>query len=360
MRNRPSVARHYWLIDEVTAVKEWSAVIKDLRDNTELRDDCVVLTGSSARDFREATKNLAGRRGGITDGDRLLLPMDFRAFCAAIGLGGVPQPGPFLPRDLMSREAGNAFDDLEVWSGQLIDAWENYLLVGGYPRAVRDFLDHGDIQDDFIHDIWDVIRGDVIRATSLSDTEIIALLARIGESISSRLNATSVARDAGLGNHHRVDDRINDLFFSFLAWRVYQNKNGRPNPRAQRKVYFADPLIARIANHLNHHHARPDDTKLSEQQLGLALARAIEAQRSGSFLAADGILYERTPSENEIDFVSGELELRFESKYVDDNWKREAQTAEASYGRGILATRSIFERDDSVWAVPAPLVAWLI
>lgn len=351
----------YWMIDEVTAVKEWSAIIKDRRDDTPLREECVVLSGSSARDFREATKNLAGRRGGVSDGDRLLLPMHFRSFCRAIGVTEVPEFGPFLPRDLMSAKARAAYDELEVWGDELTQAWESYLLVGGFPRSVRDFVNHGDIQDNFMNEIWDVIRGEAIRATSLSDTQILTFLARIGEGIATPLNATAVARDADLGNHHRVDDRINDLFFAFLAWRIFQSDSGRPNMRgARRKVYFTDPLIARVAHYVNNRRFLPDDTKLSEQQIGFAIARALEFQRRGSFLAADGVLYERTPTDNEIDFVGPELEIPIESKYVDDNWKREAQTADAAYGKGILATRSIYDTSGTVWAVPAGVLAWVI
>ena len=62
----------WWFVDEITAVgRGWSSVVKDLRDDTQLRSDCVVLTGSSSRELREATKNFAGRRG---PGRRALRP----------------------------------------------------------------------------------------------------------------------------------------------------------------------------------------------------------------------------------------------------------------------------------------------
>jgi predicted AAA+ superfamily ATPase len=159
---RTAEGQRYWMIDEITAVRDWSAVIKDLRDDTPLHDECLVLSGSSAREFRAATKNLAGRRGGVTDSDRLLLPMSFRHFCRAIGVQGVPAEGPFAPRDLMSTEALAAYDKLEAWRDELTQAWESYLLIGGFPRAVRDFINHGDVQDDLLNDLWDVVRGEAI------------------------------------------------------------------------------------------------------------------------------------------------------------------------------------------------------
>ena len=75
----------YWFLDEITSVPGWPEAIKWLRDNTHFGDDCVVLTGSSARDLADAQKQLAGRLGPATPSDRLLLPMSFRSFATAIG-----------------------------------------------------------------------------------------------------------------------------------------------------------------------------------------------------------------------------------------------------------------------------------
>lgn len=46
----------YWFLDEITSVPAWPEAIKWLRDNTAFGDDCVVLTGSSARDLADAQK----------------------------------------------------------------------------------------------------------------------------------------------------------------------------------------------------------------------------------------------------------------------------------------------------------------
>jgi hypothetical protein len=52
--------------------------------------------------------------------------------------------------------------------------------------------------------------------------------------------------------------------------------------------------------------------------------------------------------------------LGVEGKYVDDRRKQESLTVKAQFGRGVLATRSIFDISDDVWAVPAGILAWLI
>jgi predicted AAA+ superfamily ATPase len=352
----------WWFVDEVTAIgRGWSGVVKDLRDDTPLRRDCVVLTGSSSRELREATKDFAGRRGpAAARSDRLLLPIPFRDFCGLVGgLGDVPQIAAIEPREMMGGHAREAIAELAFWAGEILDAWELYLHCGGFPRAVRDFLATGDVTDGFIHDLWDVARGDAIRVTSLGDAELLNLLARIAQNLCSPLNASSVARDVGLGSHHAVNDRVNDLGFAFQAWTCHQlDAHGRPSTRTQRKVYFTDPLIARIPSARHSAYRPPDVSRLSEQQLGLALARSTAGGRADA-LAAGGVMYERTPTA-EIDFVGAALEVPFESKYVERNWRSETRSLAARYGRGIVATRNVIDTDGDIWAVPACIVAWLL
>ena len=353
----------WWFVDEITSIgRGWSSVVKDLRDDTPLRRDCVVLTGSSSRELRDATKNFAGRRGpAATRSDRLLMPIPFRDFCRFLGgLDGLPDMPAIPPKEIMGRHAREAIGELSFWTNDLVDAWELYLRCGGFPRAVGDFLRTGDVTPAFIQDLWDVVRGDAIRTTSLGDAELLDLLARIAQGICSPLNASSVSEHVGLGSHHAINDRVNDLVFAFQVWKCHQlGANGRPNTNSRRKVYFTDPLIARIPSERADAHRPPDVSKLSEQQLGLALLRAISSGRADAFVAAEDVLYERT-STAEIDFVGAALEVPFESKYVERNWRSESRALAARYGRGILATRNILDTNRDIWALPTGLAVWLL
>lgn len=352
----------WWFIDEITTVGAgWSSVIKDLRGDTPLRRDCVVLTGSSSRELREATKNFAGRRGAASgDADRLLLPVPFRDYCRLIGVADLPDIDPIAPSRLLSAGAREAVAELSFWLNDMVYAWESYLRCGGFPRAIADFLRTGDVTPGFEQDLWDVIRGEAIRVTSMADAELLNLLDRIARGIGSPLNASAVGRDVGLGSHHSVNDRINDLAFAFQTWRCHRaDRHGRPNTAAQRKVYFIDPLIARLPVLRNPAHQAPDVTKLSEQQIGLALARAAAGGRADRFVSAEGVMYERTPTGREIDFVGAE-QVPTESKYVERSWRGEARTVAAAHGRGILATRNVLDTQGHVWAVPACILAWLL
>jgi hypothetical protein len=347
----------------VTSVgRGWSSIVKDLRDDTPLRRDCVVLTGSNSRELREATKNFAGRRGAAAArSDRLLMPIGFRDFCGLVGgVGDLPEIPALAAREMMGREAREAIAELAFWTNGLVDAWELYLRCGGFPRAVADFLRTGDVTPAFLQDLWDVLRGDAIRATSLGDAELLNLLARIAQGICSPLNASSIAAEVGLGSHHAINDRVNDLVFAFQVWKCHQmGAEGRPATNRRRKVYFTDPLIARMPSERGSTERPPDVSRLSEQQLGLALLRSVTAGRADTFAAAEEVMYERTASA-EIDFVGAALEVPFESKYVERKWRSESRGLAARYGRGIIATRNVLDMDGPIWAVPTSVLAWLL
>lgn len=350
----------HWVLDEVTSVgPEWSLVVKDARDNTPLAHDCVVVTGSSARELRDAEKNLAGRRGGVARSNRLLLPMSFPAFCAAIGAETPAAVEPVRTADILRPTGRASIEEVGLWTEQLGDAWELYLDIGGFPRAVRGLHEQGDVPDDFVEDVWAIFKEDAILAR-MSEAEAIALLARLVENLASPINTTRVAADIGLDNHHRVNDRIGDLTATFLARRCYQQRDGLPNANAQRKVYLVDPVLARLPRRRNPAFAAPDTSKLSEQQIGLVLARASERERAGSFVDSSDVMYERTPTKAEIDFVGPRLGVAVESKYVDSGWKREARTLRSRHGAGVLATRRALDVSGDVWAVPAGVFAWLV
>jgi uncharacterized protein len=356
----------YWFLDEVTEVSGWAATIKELRDGDPVfRSSCVVLSGSSARDLREATKALAGRRGDAIDSDRLLLPMGFRSFCRSSGSFELPRAGASLrPDEIRSAAGEEAIGALSPFFSELDHAWQNYLRVGGFPSAVNDFVSRADVSRGFAQALWDVIAGDAFQATGMSEGQVVAFLERLVAGLASPLNASSVARDVGLSDNHRVNDRVDALGLSLMAWRCHQAKGGLPNLRAQAKAYFVDPLIARLPHLRDERRRDPDDSVLSEQQLGLLLVRAAGGPGPGKLLEGSAVMYERVSSTAEIDFVGPELGIGFEGKYVDGPWRRAAQTLR-SRGGGVFATRSVLDLDDgrgpdAVWAVPAGLLAWLL
>jgi uncharacterized protein len=351
-----------WFLDEITAIKgDWPNRIKWLRDNDPFGEDRVVLTGSSARGLAEATKALAGRRGDASPSNLILLPMGFRDFCRVIGLE-LPDTPLIRAKDFLGKEATAAVQELYPWLNELIDAWEIYLQTGGFPQAVEDYILHGEVRDAFVDSLWDVIHGEALRSAQFSAGQTQALLARIAASMTTPLNVERLARDLST-SAPTVTRRLHDLQEAFLVWPCHQYADGAPRLRARSKLYFTDPLLARLA-HLRNPEALgpPDPARLSEQQLGLSLLRQREAAEPGSHIRFESLMYQRTATKSEIDFVGPWMDgIPFESKYVDGAWRRDAQTARAAYhGAAVLATRSVLDHDERARAIPAPIVALML
>lgn len=169
----------------------------------------------------------------------------------------------------------------------------------------------------------------------------------------------------GLSDHHRVNDRINALGSALMAWRCHLIRGQLPNLRAREKIYFLDPLIARLPHIRDERRRAPDDSCLTEQQLGMLLLRAAGGRSPSALLEASTVMYERTAARAEIDFVGPDLGVAFEAKYVDGPWRHAARTLRAQRNGGILATRTVLELEsrngeNPVWAVPAGILGWLL
>jgi predicted AAA+ superfamily ATPase len=129
----------------------------------------------------------------------------------------------------------------------------------------------------------------------------------------------------------------------------------------QSKLYFIDPLIARLPSLRDHAIAPPDVTYLSEQQLGVCLLRVIARTDHLISLDEGALLVRRNPNtSSEIDFVGALVETPIESKYVSQKWKQERKALDQQYQRGVIATRDILDVSEGIWAIPSGLLAWAI
>lgn len=362
-RYPPESGSRYFFLDEVTAIRDdWVAQLKWLRDNTHLADDCVVLSGSSSDRLEQAKRELAGRRGRRARGamDITLLPMGFRAFSRCLGFE-FPRPSPVHPADLLGRKAKAGLDELHDYLDDLVSCWEQFLQVGGFPRAVADWRDDHEISERFVGDLWDAVHGDALSGhqwTAAMSQEFMRLLS---QAIAYPFNQADAARDLDNVHHDVLRLRLRRLEQTYVAWPCRQIEGNRPKLNAQTKWYFLDPVHARLANLRHPHITPPDYTQLTEQQVGVALLRAREKQAPGTLTDYDSLMYLRTASRNEIDFVGPWLSgVPHDGKYTEGAWVRETKAMEARYEKGVLATRSVYERARSMLAVPAPMLAYMI
>jgi predicted AAA+ superfamily ATPase len=356
-------ADRYWFFDEITYVQDWGVTLKQLRDQTLLRQGTVVATGSSAAKLREALGDLGGREGP-GGGVRLLLPMGFRDFLRETNeelASALPQETLDL-EDLQSETAAAYLQPLQVFADEVAGAWERYLMVGGFPRAVADIKNNMDVQDATVRGLWHIFVGDVLHVGSMSERDVKALVARIVNGMGSPLNLTNITSDLEIGSRNTVQNRIDRLCNSFYMWRASVTHDGlKPVAGGQDKLYAVDPLVARLPSFGSRIIEPPDIAQLNEQQVGVSLLGAIGHGDLLALLDESALMVRRNPDSGaEIDFAGPLLPTAVESKYVSDGWKSEKRALEDTYGAGIMATRDAFDLRDKIWAVPSGLLAWSV
>jgi predicted AAA+ superfamily ATPase len=351
-----------WVIDEITGVQgPWPEQIKRLRDSDPgFSADTVIITGSSASRFDEARKLLAGRRNA-DHSDRTLFQMGFTDVARELG-AELPESPKWRAVDMGDPSAIEAaVHEYRPWITGMVDAWDRYLEVGGYPQAVSAEKEaQGSHREAVLTEaLWDVIHGDAFAGAGLTHTQTQTILRSLSSSLSSLFSVQGLASAVGMA-FATAERRLDALRRAFVAFPVHREQGLSPKPQSQSKWYFTDPRLARLAADLGAG-SPPNDTVLSEQQIALALLRALDRESPGAAVRHDRLLYYRSGTGAEIDFVSPSFSSScVESKFVDRGWGRAFQTIGAS-GRtsGIVATRSGAREHNCGWALPAGLVAFL-
>lgn len=289
--------------------------------------------------------------------------MGFRTFATTFhpDVNTLPR---LTPDQIHSRVAADYYHQSLPWLNDLARLWETYLEYGGYPTSVAAAKANQPIPAWFIKDLFNVIHRDAFAASQLDENQTNALVERLWQSTATPLNELSVGQSLGLDSK-RVSRHVEYLRDAYLLWVCPQlQREWVAKDRAQNKIYPIDPLLGRLAHLRNPNRSDLDTTMLAEAQLGLALRRSIIT--SGlSWTDDQTLFYLRTPSRQEVDFVSEHFGgAAIGSKYIDDGkWERQAATLSASKYRGVFATRSILDPsggDGGIWAVPAALLAVLV
>ena len=359
--------RRVWFFDEISDIPGWTSVVKQARDLSDFGEDTVIATGSRWAGSEDVYGDLMAGRAGTSSQRRIrqLLPMTFRDYLRAT-VPGLPRPPAAHPADLQSADVRRTLAELAYLVDDYDLAWQNYLTCGGFPRAVAEHARTGMVSNAFAQDLLGWLRTDIDPEDHGS---VPLLLTEIAQRTTSPLNLRNLVLALDYGSRGTLDRRLARLINSHGGVRCPQiDDRGRMLPNAQYKLYLVDPLLAWLPTMTSPGLPFPDFTRLSESALAVALARRIDDLDEGRWADEDTIGYARTNSGGEVDFApirvptaSGPaLTTPVESKWVDSGWRGEAKTITGKYARGVLATKTILDFDNGVWAVPAPILALLL
>lgn len=215
--------RFLLIIDEVTYVKDWDRVVKALADEGHFQKGICLLTGSDTIILKEAAMRFPGRRGIADVTDFHLHPLSFKEYV-----------------DLVGNKKAKSLDKLEA-------LFSDYLLCGGYLRAINDLATHGKILDATFATYEQWIRGDFNKRGKREESllSILSALLIIGVSTTSYTHLTQkiglITVDTCIDYCHLLE-RMDIL----LTLQAYDQNNKRGFPRKDRKFHFLDPFIYHV------------------------------------------------------------------------------------------------------------------
>jgi len=214
------------IIDEVTYVKNWDRVIKALADEGYFGKGICLLTGSDTLILKEAAMRFPGRRGKSDKADFHLYPLSFSDYVKLR-----------LPAEDPSIE-------------QLAKCFKDYLLCGGYLRAINDLAEEGEISQAtyLTYEQW--IRGDILRQGK-NETMLLSLLHALLTIGVSPISYSSLNQKIGLISKETCIDycHVLERLDMLITLQAFDQNKKQGFPKKDKKFHFTDPFILRTLDH---------------------------------------------------------------------------------------------------------------
>ncbi|PIU02836.1 MAG: hypothetical protein COT55_01450 [Candidatus Diapherotrites archaeon CG09_land_8_20_14_0_10_32_12] len=309
-------------IDEISYIENWSKLIKSISDFGFFEGKTVILTGSNTLDMRYEYETMPGRTG---EGKRIIAkPVSYKEYLELVC--GIKID---LPKKMY-----NQIDFLNA-------KFEEYLLTGGLPAVINDYLSTGKINDSFYDIYIKWIIGDIEKYRFKSNTAK-AILKKVIASLGSKVSWESLNEYAGV-SHVTVAEYIDVLERSFLVNYYYNATSGSVDSKKRKKIYFLDPFfyfcvykwIFGEINMYSKAYSMLKDTKL----LGLIKENCVS-----SFLWQQIVgLSDTIDYKTKIFFFSPSRGK--EVDFVFDNIYLEVKSEDSNRQSGIVLTKDKFEKN---------------
>jgi len=244
---RKKVKEKVWMfLDEVTYTPGWAIGLKIAYDQGLLQEVNIIATGSSSLDLKKGGERLPGRRGEVKEiADLIMLPIDFRTFLELSLKEKLPSLFSFQKEEIYSLA-----QEVSFYRKEIQEAFDNYLLVGGYPLSINLYFQKSFIENSAYYTYLQAILGDLAKIGK-RETFFREITSAIISKKFEPIDWQTIAQSTSIGSHSTVRSYIEDLTYLFVFYVLYPVKTLGATSisfRKRRKVYFLDPFIFHILN----------------------------------------------------------------------------------------------------------------
>ncbi len=389
----------YIFLDEASMYPGWAQALKNLYDmSLVLRGRMkIIATGSHSMDLAEAASKLRGRQGSFAElfnvgGNLIHLPLRFPEVVEAIR-GEVDRyfnerrlRTPGLRFELLKKLASGEIPEIiqyiyDNYFRLLQTLFDDYLIHGGYPRAIDEYHKTGAISGEFYSDLAELLVKDSVKAGLDPDNLKRLLFAltepkRLSSTVDfSKIDVIGLDEDArpkrrfGLGRYLEYLRTTWTFFFSNRE--LGESGSCEPNPEVDVKNYVLDPFIYySLYSYLRNIPNPYDKSKdlLSDEGFKGQLVESVIA----SHLLLSQQLFERVPSvdysrvlmyrkkpyndkEKETDFILC-IKKRGEShRFIIESKFRRTPTHVIPEEGKIVLTKDALKTRNNMTYIPVPL-----
>ena len=356
--------QRYFFLDEISSVPNWQRAIKYIRDSNLGRNDFFLLTGSSARDIRRGAERLPGRRkAGL---DKILLPLNFKEFLK-LRYPKIETKSFSIP-EFLSKESESDLKKGMLFLRELQKALDEYIMVGGFPQAVAEFIEKGMVTREFFQILWSSIAGDIER-WGRDRIMALKLLERLRKSLGSSLSWHNLAGATGFSSPVTAEEYTEIMSEEFVLLVLYFLDLSKMSisPKKGKKIYFTDALFYHLWEQISkgkqsRELSIEETSSIMENIVAMEIFSAVEKEKVESFSAPQHLFYWRSGSQKEIDFLVriNKQIIPVEVKYKERISPQELLTIKNSFGRGLVLSKKDMDLSASIKIIPLSIFLWML
>lgn len=331
-----------FFIDEISSVKDWQKAVKGFVDAGLGNNVHLVVTGSSAVELRRGYERMPGRRNGGKD--YLFLPVNFGKFCSMVNPAKNIQKVKF--REII--QSKNSFEkfrntvspDAAFYKKHFAD----YIKIGGFPRAISDFIKHKKISDETLF-IYQAVLFSEFEKYKKSVATLIQIMGEIARNLTNAVSYNAIMKNIEIASANTIKEYVEMLCLAYLGIQVscVDISKKKVFNRKDKKIYLIDPVVFRVLEEKLKISVF-EESDLSENMAAVHMARSFVRNWTEFGIPRD-LFYWKSAKGNEVDFVvflDGKpfgIEVKYQN--IVSPW--DEMSIRKGIGRGILVTKEVFE-----------------